>query len=142
MTPSPVEGLPQDVEFVKGLPQGVKFVKIGTPDENDFYIVNEPDGKGGHVTTIVQGPRAATFESPTPHLTPATPTITVIVKASDGWKFKADIRTLGWVPVKVIAPPKQITATAQFTVSDEADLAKVNDGLDKLKTLPGFTGLS
>lgn len=131
MTPSPVEGLPE----------GVAFVRIGTPGEDDYYMVNEPDGQGGHEMRIVQGQRAADFASPTPHLT-LPPNAAVIVKAADGWKFRASIRSMSLWPVKVIKPPAEIVATAKFSVADEFDRDKVNKGLDNLKTLPGFVGIS
>ena len=132
MTPSPVEGLPP----------GVDFVRIGVPkDDTEFYIVNEPDGKGGHAMRIVQGARAASFPSPTPHLT-AAPNVLVIVRPSEGWKFKPSIIDLGYRPVRKIDPPAQVAASVIFSVDDEEDKAAVSKALDGLKKLPGFGSIS
>jgi hypothetical protein len=122
---------------VEGLPPGVDFVKFGTPQEDDYYIVNETDGKGGYLMRIVHGPRALPFASQTPHLTTAG-SVMVIVKPADGWKFRQDIRTLSFVPVKLLNPPQEIAAQVKFEVDNEADQAAAQKALAELKLVPGF----
>jgi hypothetical protein len=131
MTPSPVEGLPI----------GVDYVRIGTPTENEYYITNEPDGKGGHEMRIVQGPSAAAFASPTPHLT-LPPNAAVIVKPTVGWKFRASIKTFSFWPVKEINPPVRIAKAVTFEVDNAYDQDSVNLALDNLKKIPGFVEMS
>lgn len=117
-------------EPIKGLPDGVELVKIGVATADDYELINEVDPKTGQgIARIYHGVRPGASSG-------------IIVKPAEGWSFRADIRTMSFVPVKMFAQPLTISATAKFAVDSDYDEQTVKQALEKLKALPGFVELS
>jgi hypothetical protein len=112
---------PTEKPPVEGLPTGVEFVRIGYPKKDEYYITNEPDGKGGHVAKISKAPE------PVPGAGQSTE---VIIQPADGYGFRVDIRTMALVATKVW-PPKQLSA--KFTVDNQADQDAITAKLNQIK---------
>lgn len=103
---------------IKGLPEGVELVRLGTAGDEDYELVGEQ---------IFKGPRAGAASG-------------VIVQPAQGYIFRVDIRSLSFVPVKMIPITKR-TFTVEFAVDNELDLRLILDRVDKLKDIPGFVDL-
>jgi hypothetical protein len=108
---------------VEGLPEGVDLVRIGLPKENEYYILNSTEGP-----CVYQGQHANMAGA-------------VVVKASEGYTFRANIRTGGYDVVKLLPKPLEITATMTFSVNNSYDQDTVKAFLEKAKHVPGFTGM-
>jgi hypothetical protein len=105
---------------VEGLPEGVDLVRIGLPKDAEFYILSDHNGP-----CVYQGQHANMAGA-------------VVVKASEGYTFRANIRTGGYDVVKLLPKPLEIAATLKFTVNNSYDEATVRAYLDKAKQVPGF----
>lgn len=109
---------------IPGLPEGVECVRIGTATADDYEITNSVHTDDP--PSITKGPRIGSATQ-------------IIVRPAAGWEFRFDIRTLSFRLVKKLDTPLEITRTVKFVVSNALDQGIVEDRLDSLKDLPGWT---
>lgn len=122
---------PSRKQPIDGLPEGVKFVRIGHTQPGEFQLTG---------TGIMLGPRGDTSAAD------------VVVLPQPGYEFLYDIKNLCYQVVQklgsfdtngaFIEKPETIKTELTFTVSNSADLARVNQWIELAKKLPGFQSIS
>jgi hypothetical protein len=99
-------------QTIGGLLPGLKLVRLGLATDDEYEQIGD---------RIVKGPRGWSQ---------------IIVEPLEGWKLIYDISADCYRAVKVLPEPRIFSV--QFEARNEADLER----LDKMRQMPGVTGVS